>query len=331
MVPQPPADHPGLVDGDKGERFRSSYERAVAASAGSGRSFLLMWSTGTGQWWQRVARRAIVRTVAGDERDMLRTQAYGEPSKLAARQALWGYAERTFETGRITWASPLAGDETILDVGCGNGRDLLALRADGHRGRLIGVDFSVGMVGTVAADVAERVVGDALALPLPDGSVDVACAMHMLYHVPDIPAALREARRVLTDDGTFLASTNSEHTMAELVEPWSAAMVAAGGPPLRRLAFSLENGEQLLGEVFGSVEVKPMEVTARVSDAGIVRDYVASTDDVYQPMLPDESAWDQVLDAVADHAGREIDRHGTFGIVQRAGIFVCRPLTDSRG
>jgi ubiquinone/menaquinone biosynthesis C-methylase UbiE len=33
------------------------------------------------------------------------------------------------------------------------------------------------------------VQSDAQRLPLPDGSVDVALAMHMLYHVPDIPAS----------------------------------------------------------------------------------------------------------------------------------------------
>jgi len=36
------------------------------------------------------------------------------------------------------------------------------------------------------------VQADAQRLPLTDRSVDVAMAMHMLYHVPDIPAAIGE-------------------------------------------------------------------------------------------------------------------------------------------
>ena len=263
----------------------------------------------------------------GDERQVLRTRAYGDPAKLQARQALWGYVDGTSDTGRIASALSLAGDETVVDVGCGNGNDLRALRDKGHRGRLIGVDFSLGMVGTVPAALAERLVGDAMALPLTDDSADVVCAMHMLYHVPDIASALREARRVLRGDGAFLASTNSEHAMRELVEPWSAAMVAAGGRPLQRqshVAFSLENGRDILGDVFASVELRPREVTARVPSADVVRAYVASTDDLYRPTLPDDAGWEAVLDAVADHAQREIDRNGTFDIVQRAGTFVCR-------
>lgn len=319
-----------LVDGTSTSGPFASTEEWLTAGASSERSSTVTRSTDKRpSGGPEVTPHAIVRTVGADQdRDVLRAGAYGEPSKLAARQALWTYADRTFESGRITWATSLAGDETVVDVGCGNGKDLGALRADGHRGRMVAVDFSPGMVITVPVEVAERVVGDALALPLADGIADVVCELHMLYHVPDIPAALREARRVLADGGTFLVSTNSEHAMVELVEPWSAAMVAAGGPPLQRAsheAFSLENGGRMLGDVFGSVDVTLMEVTARIPSPDVVRAYVASTDDLYRPMLPDDGAWEQVLDAVADHASRVIDRAGTFDVVQRAGMFVCRP------
>lgn len=215
----------------------------------------------------------------------------------------------------------------VVDVGCGNGNDLRGLRTDGHRGPLVGVDFSPGMLADIPADIAARVVGDAQALPLPDDIADVVCAMHMLYHVPDITSALREARRVLRAGGAFLASTNSEDAARELVEPWSAAMVAAGGPPLERashFAFSVEQGTEILSEVFGSVELKRIEITARVPSAVVIRNYVASTDDLYRPMLPTGDAWQQVLDAVHEHAERVIARNGTFDITQRAGVFVCR-------
>ena len=40
--------------------------------------------------------------------------------------------------------------------------------------------------------------------------------MHMLYHVPDVPAAVAELRRIVRPGGTLLASTNSEGGMAEV-------------------------------------------------------------------------------------------------------------------
>src|SRR3954464_15554218 len=94
------------------------------------------------------------------EREVLRTSAYGGPSKLEARQRLWSYADWVRTSGRISWAWPVGGDETVADVGCGNGNDLRALTAEGHRGRLIGVDFSPGMLAEIPGTVARRVVGD---------------------------------------------------------------------------------------------------------------------------------------------------------------------------
>ena len=54
------------------------------------------------------------------------------------------------------------------------------------------------------------------ALPFPDASFDVLTARHMLYHVPSVPAALAEFRRVLKPGGRFLATTNVAAYMPEL-------------------------------------------------------------------------------------------------------------------
>ena len=90
-------------------------------------------------------------------------------------------------------------------------------------------------------------------------------------------------------------------------------------------AFNLEGGREELAEYFTSVELRPVEVTARVPDASVVRAYVASTDDLYEPLMPSPSAWNEVLDAVEAHAAAAISVDGTFDVTQRSGIFVCRP------
>jgi SAM-dependent methyltransferase len=191
----------------------------------------------------------------------------------------------------------------------------------------VGVDFSAGMLAAVPPEVALRVSGDATSLPLPSGSADVVCAMHMLYHVPDVPAALAEAQRVLRPGGAFVCSTNSEAAIRELVEPWSAAMESVGGPPLDRQShhgFSVESAGSVLGAAFGSVDLQPLQVVARIPSADVVRDYVASTVDLYRPQLPEPHRWDEVLASVHGHAAAVIARQGTFDVTQRAGIFVCR-------
>lgn len=262
-----------------------------------------------------------------DDREVLRQAAYGEPSKLEAHQRLWSFVDARRETGRISGVLDLAGDETVVDVGCGNGRDLVTLRSDGHQGPIVGVDFSLGMLASVPQGAAMLVTGDAVSLPLRDSCADVVCALHMLYHVPNIGTALEEAKRVMRPAGAFVCSTNSDGAVRELIEPWSAAMVAVGGPALTRqshAAFSVESGEPLLRASFGSVELRPVEVVARVPAADVVRDYVASTEDLYRSQLPNPSRWNEVLDQVHDHAAAVIERDGTFDITQRGAIFVCR-------
>ena len=92
----------------------------------------------------------------------------------------------------------------MADVGCGNGFDLRQIVPQGRCRHAIGLDVSAGMLRSLE-DLRQcgrlsLVQADAQRLPLPDRSVDVAIAMHMLYHVPDVPAAIRElARRTSRD------------------------------------------------------------------------------------------------------------------------------------
>src|ERR1700683_2753522 len=57
---------------------------------------------------------------------------------------------------------------------------------------------------------------DITALPFRDGTFDVVLAAHMLYHVPDRPAAVRELRRVLAPGGVCIAVTNGARHLRSL-------------------------------------------------------------------------------------------------------------------
>ncbi len=100
----------------------------------------------------------------------------------------------------------------LLDVGTANGAFPIRLRQAGHKGRLVGLDFSSGMIEQAKSNSTniEFIVGNAMELPFPNHSFDVITARHMLYHVPDINKALLEIKRVLKPDGRFLALTNAD-------------------------------------------------------------------------------------------------------------------------
>ena len=105
--------------------------------------------------------------------------------------------------------APILPGETVLDIGCGAGTDLLlAARKVGPGGRAIGVDMTEAMrdrarVSAAAAGLTNVEVhrADATALPLPDVSVDVVISNGVLNLVPEKEKAFIEIRRVLRPGG----------------------------------------------------------------------------------------------------------------------------------
>jgi SAM-dependent methyltransferase len=139
--------------------------------------------------------------------DVASQYATGDPLR-ARRETHERYSERHFDLDAISHRIlGLAGDESLLDVGCGPGRFLAYLRRAGHRGRLVGLDQSPGMI----SEAGDGVVGDAQALPFGDGAFDAVSARHMLYHVPDIPAGVREIARVAGRRGALVMTNAGEY------------------------------------------------------------------------------------------------------------------------
>ncbi len=100
----------------------------------------------------------------------------------------------------------------VLDVGCGTGRLSVALVERAHA-KVWGVDASAAMLA-VAKEKVQGVafkLADAESLPFKDGWFERA-VLWLVLHLVDRPAALAEARRVLTTDGLVaIASFDESH------------------------------------------------------------------------------------------------------------------------
>jgi SAM-dependent methyltransferase len=90
-----------------------------------------------------------------------------------------------------------------LEIGCGEGRVTRDLKARGHR--VVAVDVAPTMVrlASEADPGGDYVRADAASLPFDDESFDTVVAFNSLMDIDDMPAALREAARVLEPQGLF--------------------------------------------------------------------------------------------------------------------------------
>lgn len=117
--------------------------------------------------------------------------------------------------------------EAIVDLGCGTGRAARALGARWPQARVVAIDFAPAMLAEAArqdgAGRCEYLNADALALPLPDASVDLVFSNLMLPWCDDPDAAFTEIARVLRPRGLLTFSTFGPDTLIELREAWRAA------------------------------------------------------------------------------------------------------------
>ncbi|MFE4550091.1 methyltransferase domain-containing protein [Streptomyces sp. NPDC056785] len=154
-----------------------------------------------------------------------RDRVFGRFAALVAARAERTATRAFFTPKAAAWETRFAADgpryeaavarmglspgQTALDLGCGTGRALPALRAEvGDKGTVLGVDVTSAMLVTAAregrAGQAGLLLADCHRLPLPAGAVDGIFTAGLLDHLPDPITALREWARVTAPGGALL-------------------------------------------------------------------------------------------------------------------------------
>ena len=115
-----------------------------------------------------------------------------------------------WERRRGLLLAEVARGERVLDLGCGAGRFVAALRDAGSDP--VGVELAEAALERARRNVPgaelHRIAPDG-AIPLEDASVDLVWCSEVLEHVPDTASLLSEARRVLRTGGRLLVTTPS--------------------------------------------------------------------------------------------------------------------------
>ena len=149
----------------------------------------------------------------------------------ATRQRLQPGVNQILETIHV--------DDSVLDLGCGNGHFLHELIRRGHRAPLLGVDFSLPLLrnaeSTLGVEFREAdltqlsVTSDQLSVT---GHWSLITAFATLHHIPSTEIRLdilRMVKKLLKPGGKFILSNwqflNSEKLKAR-IQPWSRVGLA---------------------------------------------------------------------------------------------------------
>src|SRR5215469_8689582 len=97
-----------------------------------------------------------------------------------------------------------AGD--ALDVGCGEGRVSRVLKECGYRVTAIDPVEKLVSAAVQAGSADAYGIAAAADLPFEKGSFDLVVAYNVLMDIEDVPAALKEIKRVLRPSGTLVIS-----------------------------------------------------------------------------------------------------------------------------
>jgi SAM-dependent methyltransferase len=104
------------------------------------------------------------------------------------------------------WFGPLEG-QRIADIGCGPGWYTNAIRTTGAE--VIPIDHDIAALEAGGQMPQGAIVGDAMNLPIADGSLDGVFASNMLEHTPDAERVIAEIIRVLRPGGwAYVSWTN---------------------------------------------------------------------------------------------------------------------------
>lgn len=109
-----------------------------------------------------------------------------------------------------TFSKYIKANDTVADIGCGNGRFLEFISAQKNV-KYTGIDNNKELLKTARAEnkQAKFIEGDLLDIPLPNSSNDVTVCIATLHHIPSKSLrekAIKELARITKKDGHLILS-----------------------------------------------------------------------------------------------------------------------------
>jgi len=257
--------------------------------------------------------------------DSLRSDQYKDSSNLAARAEL----HQRFSTNPTGWHEwvfnqfVLPDTASILELGSGPGylwqynRSRLQKDMD-----ICLADISEGMlqeahINLTGCENIRYAVSDICKIPFPENTFSAVIANHMLYHVSDLPAALKEIKRVLKPGFCLYAATNGVSHLYE-IRDWKTKFYPdqeGDDWGTAALGFSVENGAGLLQSEFSDIRFQKYPDSLLVDQIEPLINYIKS----YTKLEDDACGTKQLRDYLQD----QISKNGAIQITKESGVFVA--------
>ena len=214
----------------------------------------------------------------------------------------------------------------VVEVGCGTG-----LLWSENRNR-IPAGLQVGMMDLTSGMLRHSLINlgsppgfsllsaDAQAIPIKSGWADRAIANHMLYHVPDISAAIGELRRVLRPSGWCCAATNGQFHMTELYTLIGQVVKDFVNPGISAERFTLENAFTWFETDFARTETHIYKDALWVTAAQPLMDYILSMWSFQNVPMP------ELMEELYARVEFEISQKGGFHITKSSGLVTAFPV-----
>ena len=158
---------------------------------------------------------------------------------------------------------------------------------------------------------------DMQAISLPDHSIDMVIANHILFYADNITKSLKEIHRVLKPCGTFICSTYGPRHMKEisdLVKRFNDRIILAAKDLYE--IFGKTNGAEILSQEFNNVEWHEYEDSLMVTDANDLTSYITSCHGNQNQYIIDR--FKEFKAFVQEEMGKG------FYVTKEAGIFICQ-------
>jgi arsenite methyltransferase len=199
---------------------------------------------------------------SNDQKNRLKEVFKALASTYDALHFLQDTAHRLIELANISEGA------RVLDVATGTG--IVALTSAvivGPTGKVVGIDLSSDMLEVARQKSAlagltniEFHEGDAEKLDLPDASFDAVLCASSLFFIPDMLGALKEARRVLDQNGCVEFNSFQSTFLQPSRELWSDRLqkhgVKIGSLPTHRIPDTATCEQLLYDAGFTQIEVR---------------------------------------------------------------------------